>query len=61
MLSLAYDNTKGTGERTEFRSPEVSLFYAGAISRNSLACIHVFADSGSNVDVHGHIMGNLGI
>ncbi len=57
---FAYDNTKGTKERTEFRSPEVSLIYGGAISRHWSAYIHGFADSGSNVDFHGHVMGMFG-
>jgi hypothetical protein len=57
---FAYDNTKGTKERTEFRSPEVSLFYAGAISRHWSAYIHGFADNGANLDFHGHVMGMWG-
>ena len=57
---LAYDNTKGTKERTEFRSPEVSLFYAGAISRHWSAYLHGFTQNGSDVDFHGHVMGMFG-
>jgi len=57
---VAYDNTKGTKERTEFRAPEVSLLYMGAISRHWSAYIHGFADNGSNVDFHGHVMGMWG-
>ena len=57
---FAYDNRKGTTERTEFRTPEVSLFYAGAISRHWSAYLHGFTESGSNVDFHGHVMGMWG-
>lgn len=57
---FAYDNTKGTKERTEFRSPEVSLFYAGAISRHWSAYLHGFTQNGSDVDFHGHVMGMFG-
>jgi hypothetical protein len=57
---VAYDNTKGTKERTEFRAPEVSFLYMGAISRHWSAYIHGFADNGSNVDFHGHVMGMWG-
>ena len=57
---FAYDNTKGTKERTEFRSPEVSLFYAGAVSRHWSAYLHGFTQNGSDVDFHGHVMGMWG-
>jgi len=57
---LAYDNTKGTKERTEFRSPEVSIMYAGAISRHWSAYLHGFTQNGSDVDFHGHVMGMWG-
>ncbi|MGH7146497.1 MAG: hypothetical protein ACREIJ_01155 [Nitrospiraceae bacterium] len=57
---FGYENNKGTVERSEFRSPDVSLFYAGALSRNFSAWVHVFANNSTNVDVHGHLMGNWG-
>ena len=57
---FAYENTKGTIERSEFRLPEVAIIYAGAFSRNFSAYIHGFADNGSNVDLHGHVMGMFG-
>jgi hypothetical protein len=57
---LAYDNTKGTKERSEFRSPEVSILYMGAISRHWSAYLHGFTENGSNVDFHGHVMGMFG-
>lgn len=57
---FAYENTKGTIERGEFRFPEVAFIYAGAFSRNFSAYIHGFADNGSNVDLHGHVMGMFG-
>ncbi|MFO0700580.1 MAG: hypothetical protein U0236_15260 [Nitrospira sp.] len=57
---FVYDNTRGTTERTEFRAPEVSLFYAGAISRHWSAYLHGFTENGSNVDFHGHVMGMWG-
>ena len=57
---LAYDNTKGTKERTEFRAPEVSIMYAGAISRHWSAYLHGFTQNGSDVDFHGHVMGMWG-
>lgn len=55
-----YVNTKGQVERSEFTFPDVSLFYAGAISRNFSAWIHAFANNSTNTDFHGHIMGNFG-
>lgn len=55
-----YVNTKGQIEKTEFTFPDVSFFYAGAISRNFSAWIHAFANNSTNVDFHGHIMGNFG-
>lgn len=57
---FAYDNTKGIKERTEFRSPEVSVFYAGAVSRHWSAYLHGFTQNGSDVDFHGHVMGMWG-
>jgi hypothetical protein len=57
---LAYENTKGAIERSEFRFPEAALIYAGAFSRHYSAYIHGFADNGSNVDLHGHIQGMFG-
>jgi hypothetical protein len=57
---LAYENTEGTIERSEFRFPEVALIYGGAFSRHFSAYIHGFADNGSNVDLHGHIEGMFG-
>jgi hypothetical protein len=57
---FGYENNKGQVERTQFTSPDVSVFYAGAISRNFSGFIHVFANNSTNVDVHGHIMGNWG-
>ncbi len=57
---FGYENNKGTVERSEFRFPDVSLFYAGALSRNFSAWFHVFANNSTNVDVHGHLMGNWG-
>ncbi|TKB77940.1 MAG: hypothetical protein E8D45_05140 [Nitrospira sp.] len=57
---FGYDNTKGNVERSEFRFPEVSIMYAGAISRHWSAYIHGFANNGSSVDMHGHVMGMFG-
>ena len=57
---FGYENNKGQVERTQFTSPDVSVFYAGAISRNFSGWLHVFANNSTNVDVHGHIMGNWG-
>jgi hypothetical protein len=57
---FGYENNKGQVERTQFTSPDVSVFYAGAISRNFSGFIHVLANNSTNVDVHGHIMGNWG-
>lgn len=57
---FAYENTKGTIERSEFRFPEAAFMYMGAFSRHFSAYIHGFADNGSNVDIHGHIMGTFG-
>ena len=62
-FQLAYDNTKGTTERTEFQNAEVSLLYGGAISRHWSAYIHGFTATGSNgstTDFHGHVMGMFG-
>ena len=57
---LAYDNTEGRIERSEFRSPEAALFYAGAFSRHFSGYLHGFADNSTNVDFHGHLQGVLG-
>ncbi len=57
---LGYENNKGSVERSEFRFPDVSLFYAGALSRNFSAWIHVFASNSTSVDVHGHVQGIYG-
>ena len=60
---LAYDNTKGTTERTEFRNAEISILYGGAISRHWSAFLHGFTETGpngSNTDFHGHVMGMFG-
>jgi hypothetical protein len=54
---FAYDNTKGTTERTEFQNAEISLLYGGAISRHWSAYIHGFTatgSTGSSTDFHGH-------
>jgi len=60
---FAYENTKGTTERTEFRNTEVSILYMGAISRHWSGYLHGFSETGpngSNTDFHGHIMGMYG-
>lgn len=57
---FAYDNARGRIERSEFRFPDVSLFYAGALSRNFSAWIHAFANNSTSVDFHGHIQGVWG-
>lgn len=57
---FAYENASGTVERSEFRFPDVSLFYAGALSRHFSAWIHAFANNSTNVDFHGHVMGVWG-
>jgi hypothetical protein len=58
---LAYDNTEGQVERSEFRAPDLSLYYVGAVSRNFSAYLHAFASNlSTNVDFHGHFMGNFG-
>lgn len=57
---FAYENDKGSIERTEFRFPDVSLIYAGAFSRNFSGYIHAFANNSTNVDVHGHLQGVFG-
>jgi hypothetical protein len=56
---FAYQNTKGTIERSEFRDPDVSFFYAGAISRNFSGYLHAFGD-GTSVDLHGHLQAVYG-
>jgi hypothetical protein len=57
---LAYDNTKGTVERSEFRFPDLSLFYSGALTRNFSAWIHAFSNNSTSVDFHGHVQGIYG-
>jgi hypothetical protein len=57
---FAYENNKGTVERSEFRFPDLSLFYGGALSRHFSAWVHVFANNSTSVDLHGHLMGNWG-
>jgi len=57
---FSYDNTQGQIERTQFTFPDLSLFYAGAVSRNFSAWIHAFASNSTSLDFHGHIMGNFG-
>ena len=57
---FSYENNKGQVERTQFTFPDLSLFYAGALSRNYSAWVHVSSSNSTNVDVHGHIMGNWG-
>ena len=57
---FSYENNKGTVERTQFTFPDLSLFYAGALSRNFSAFIHASSTNSTNVDFHGHVMGNWG-
>jgi hypothetical protein len=57
---LAYNNTKGTVERTEFRFPELSFFYSGALTRNFSAWIHATSNNSTQVDFHGHLQGIYG-
>lgn len=57
---FGYENNKGSVERSEFRFPDVSLFYAGALSRNFSAWIHAFANNSTNVDFHGHLQAIYG-
>ena len=57
---FSYENNQGTVERTQFTFPDLSLFYAGALSRNFSAFIHASSNNSTNVDFHGHIMGNWG-
>ena len=57
---LSYNNTKGTVERSEFRFPEISLFYSGALTRNFSALIHAFSNNSTSVDFHGHLQGIYG-
>lgn len=57
---FAYENTRGTIERSEFRFPEAALFYSGSFSRNYSAYIHAFADNSTSVDIHGHLQGVFG-
>lgn len=57
---LAYDNTKGTVERSEFRFSDLSIFYSGALTRNFSAYIHASSNNSTNVDFHGHLQGIYG-
>ncbi len=57
---LAYDNTKGTVERSEFRFPDLSIFYSGALTQNFSAWIHASSNNSTNVDFHGHVQGIYG-
>ena len=57
---FSYDNNEGTVERTQFTFPDLSFFYAGALSRNYSGWIHATSSNSSDVDFHGHIMGNWG-
>ena len=57
---FAYENTTGTVERSEFRFPEASLYYVGAVSRNFSAYLHLIATNSTSVDFHGHVMGVWG-
>ena len=57
---LAYDNTKGTVERSEFRFPDLSIFYSGALTRNFSAYIHASSNNSTSVDFHGHLQGIYG-
>lgn len=55
-----YVDQTGTISRTEFKFPDVSFFYSGAISRNFSVWSHVVASNSTNVDFHGHIQGVFG-
>lgn len=55
-----YEDQTGAINRTEFKFPDVSFFYSGAISRNFSAWIHTVSSSSTNVDLHGHIQGVFG-
>jgi len=57
---VAYENNEGSIERSEFRFPEASLYYVGAVSRNFSAYFHAIATNSTNVDFHGHIQGIYG-
>jgi hypothetical protein len=57
---LAYDNTKGTVERSEFRFSDLSILYSGALTRNFSAYIHASSNNSTNVDFHGHLQGIYG-
>jgi hypothetical protein len=57
---FSYENNQGTVERTQFTFPDLSLFYAGALSRNFSAFAHLSSTNSTNTDFHGHIMGNWG-
>lgn len=60
VSQFVYEDEEGKVARTEFRNPDVSLYYSGAISRNFSAWIHVTANNSTDVDFHGHIQGILG-
>ena len=55
-----YEDKDNAVSRTEFKFPDVSLFYSGAISRNFSTWIHGFSNNSSNFDLHGHIQGVFG-
>lgn len=57
---FAYENKEGEIERTEFKNPEISFFYSGAVSQNFSGWIHVVSQNGKNPDLHGHIQGIFG-
>jgi hypothetical protein len=57
---FAYDNTRGTKERTEFRTPEISLLYGGAFSRHFSGYARASGDGSSNVSFTGQIIGLYG-
>ncbi len=55
LSQFVYEDKEGKVDRTEFRDPDISLYYSGAISRNFSAWIHATANNSTNVDFHGHI------
>ena len=56
---FAYDNTSGTKERTEFRTPELSLLYGGAFSRHFSGYARATSD-GTSSTFSGQIIGLYG-
>jgi hypothetical protein len=56
---FAYDNTRGTKERTEFRTPEISLLYGGAFSRHFSGYARASSDGSSSVFT-GQLIGLYG-